>query len=118
MFGDLNVEKGDRQLAIPLADVVEGRLRWPRRLERDAQRLHLVDGRCQAVRRPIGQPVIVIVDAGEGGGDRPQAVIAFEKCGQHVSIPRPRRLEENEGSRRRMGFLRVVFVLSCLCGHG
>ncbi|OLC81319.1 MAG: hypothetical protein AUJ01_04800 [Acidobacteria bacterium 13_1_40CM_3_65_5] len=67
---------------------------WPQALRRDAprhdegcaQRAHLVDCRCQSVRRPVRQPMIVIVDARERRVHRPQTVVALEERAEHHHI--------------------------------
>ncbi len=73
--------------------------------ERGAEGSHLVHRRRQPFRRPVGQPVVVIVHARERRVDGPKAVVAFEEAverGHHASGSGTHRRSRNDRSTALM----------------
>ena len=110
MLGDLHVEERDRQLHDRASATSRSDGRRPRRRSSDgAQRSHLVDRRRQSVRRPVGQPIVVIVDAGERRVHRPQAVVALEERASSAVIS----ASGSETQRRSRNDCSTALMTSC-----
>jgi hypothetical protein len=104
-LGDLDVEKRDRQRSIPRGDLAQRSPSGRSGPERRPKAPHLAGRRRQSVRRPVGQAIVVLVNAGEGRVDRPQAIVALEKrieCGHQASGSETQRRSRKECSTALM----------------
>ena len=79
-LGDLDLEKGGRERAVAHGGVPQRGGVSRNGADRVMEPPHLVVGRGQAIWRPVGQAIVVVVNAGERRVDRTKPVVALEEA--------------------------------------